>query len=106
MADGINQRAYIADKTNWQDCCGTKWTCENPGLWARQKKQIDGAMENLVVYMTLRVGIGVGIFFTPRQRWIALHGNRRRRKKWMNAYKRKCVQWGRRELGKGREGQQ
>ncbi len=60
------------------------------------QKLIGGSMENIVVHTVLSVGIGVGIFFTPRQRWIALHGNKKQRKKWMNAYKRKCIRWGRR----------
>lgn len=61
------------------------------------QKLLNESVKNVVAYMSLSVGIGVGIFFTPRQRWIALHGNKRRRKKWMNAYKRKCIRWGRKK---------
>lgn len=92
--DGLNPGTIIADEKEWQCCCGLMY--DTPGLKAQQQKEINKVVANIVIYMGIKGGAGMGIFFTPRQRWLALHGTRKQRKKWMNAYVRKGVRWCRR----------
>ena len=95
MTDVLNPGPIIADERDWQCCCGLMY--DTPELKAQQQKEINKVVANIVIYVGIKGGAGMGIFFTPRQRWLALHGTRKQRKKWMNAYVRKGVRWCRRD---------
>lgn len=96
MMEELNTKVYTTDEKDWQCCCELRPLYDTPGLKDQQQKEINKVVANIVIYMGIKGGAGMGIFFTPRQRWLALHGTRKQRKKWMNAYVRKGVRWCRR----------
>lgn len=93
MTDGLNPGAVIGDEKNWQCCCGLDPMYDMTDWETQHRREINKVVANIVIYMGIKGGTGLGIFFTPRQRWLALNGTRKQRKKWVNAYVRKCIKW-------------